>query len=216
MTLRIPSQKSDTPPFLGGRLRYVQYTGPMTRLAPGLLLAAPPLGDPNFERSVVLLANHSADGAFGWVINGKELMSLGELLERARVCPAAPPDIEGVVRVGGPVGREQVWLLYPSDQRRPEHPDQVDVGFGITATSSRRVLESLTTGHAPKPIIGLAGYASWGPAQLEEEIRTGIWLPTDFEAASLFDEDPSGMWLRAFERLGVSAIAFTNKVVGSA
>lgn len=189
---------------------------PMSSLAPGLLLASPPLGDPNFERSVVLLANHSEDGAFGWVINGRELMTMGELVERARVCETAPPDIDGVVRVGGPVGREQVWLLYPTDQRREGHPDQVDVGFGITATSSRRVLESIAYGDSPKPIIGLAGYASWGPSQLEEEIRAGSWLPTDFEAVSLFDEDPSGMWLRAFQRLGLSAMAFTARIVGSA
>lgn len=188
----------------------------MSRLAPGLLLAAPPLGDPNFERSVVLLATHSRDGAFGWVINGKELMTMGELLERAHVCQNAPPNIEGIVRVGGPVGREQVWLLYPTDQRSEDQSDQVDVGFGITATSSRKVLEQLANGNAPRPIMGLAGYASWGPSQLEDEIRAGAWLPTEFEAASLFDEDPARMWLRAFERLGTSAMAFTTKVVGSA
>jgi putative AlgH/UPF0301 family transcriptional regulator len=44
----------------------------------------------------------------------------------------------------------------------------------------------------------------------------GAWLPTDLEAASLFDEDPPGMWLRAFQRLGLSAMAFTTKVVGLA
>jgi putative transcriptional regulator len=188
----------------------------MSRLAPGLLLAAPPLGDPNFERSVVLLATHSAEGAFGWVINGKELMSLSELLERAHVCDTAPPNIEGVVRVGGPVGREQVWLLYPTSSRLADDVEQVDVGFGLTATSSRKVLEALLLGQAPKPIMGLAGYASWGPSQLEGEIRAGSWLPTEVQAASLFDEGPERMWIRAFERLGTSAMAFTTKVVGSA
>ena len=189
----------------------------MSPLAPGLLLAAPPLGDPHFNRSVVLLASHSADGAFGWVINGKELMSLGELLERAHVCERAPIDVEGVVRVGGPVGREQVWLLYPTESRADEEGDQVDVGFGITATSSRRVLEALANGEpAPKPMLGLAGYASWGPSQLEDEIRAGAWLPSDAELNLVFDDDPSSAWLRAYERLGTSAIAFTTKVVGSA
>lgn len=188
----------------------------MSRLAPGLLLAAPPLGDPNFERSVVLLATHSADGAFGWVINGKELMSLSELLERAHVCDTAPPNIDGIVRVGGPVGREQVWLLYPTSSRTDQDVEQVEVGFGLTATSSRKVLEALLTGQAPKPIMGLAGYASWGPLQLEGEIRAGSWLPTDIQAASLFDEHAEQMWVRAFERLGTSAMAFTTRVVGSA
>ena len=54
-------------------------------LAPGLLLSAPPLSDPNFERSVVLLSAHGPDGAFGWVLNGKQSMSFSELLVRARI-----------------------------------------------------------------------------------------------------------------------------------
>jgi len=52
----------------------------MSKLAPGLLLAAPPLADPNFDKSVVLLASHGDEGAFGWVLNGRPLMSLSELL----------------------------------------------------------------------------------------------------------------------------------------
>ena len=54
-------------------------------LAPGLLVAAPPLGDPNFDRSVVLLAAHGPEGAFGWIINGRDVMTLPELLVRAEV-----------------------------------------------------------------------------------------------------------------------------------
>ena len=57
----------------------------MSVLAPGFLVAAPPLGDPNFDRSVVLLAAHGADGAFGWVINGRVLMTLEEMLKRAAI-----------------------------------------------------------------------------------------------------------------------------------
>src|SRR5688572_27582149 len=57
----------------------------MSELAPGLLVAAPPLGDPNFDQSVVLLAAHGDDGAFGWVINGRNLMTLSELLVRAEI-----------------------------------------------------------------------------------------------------------------------------------
>ncbi len=85
-------------------------------LAPGFLIAAPPLGDPNFDRSVVLLAAHGPDGAFGWVINGRELMSLGELLVRAEVAESELT-LPGTVRVGGPVSPEQVWIVYRPDER---------------------------------------------------------------------------------------------------
>src|SRR6476646_3872274 len=66
-------------------------------LAPGLLVAAPRLGDRNFDRSVVLLAAHGPDGAFGWVINGREVMTVDELLTRAEV-PGTGASPRGGVR----------------------------------------------------------------------------------------------------------------------
>ncbi len=188
----------------------------MSQLAPGLLLAAPPLGDPNFERSVVLLAAHNDEGAFGWVLNGEELMSLAELLRRADVPVVSGTVPKGVVRVGGPVGTEQVWLLYRTEDRVAELGDQLDVGCGITASSSRELLNKMADGLSPEPIVGIAGYAGWGPGQLEDEIRAGAWLPADAEASLLFDEEPGDLWLRAYERLGTTAIAFTSRTVGSA
>jgi putative transcriptional regulator len=115
----------------------------MSQLAPGLLVAAPPLGDPNFERSVVLLAAHSEEGAFGWVINGQELMTITELLSRADAPKLSGNVAPGIVRAGGPVGKEQVWLLYRTQDRIAGLDDQMDVGFGITASSSRKLLTRL-------------------------------------------------------------------------
>lgn len=188
----------------------------MSQLAPGLLVAAPPLGDPNFERAVVLLAAHNDEGAFGWVINGDELMSLSELLSRADMPAPTGTVPRGVVRAGGPVGTEQVWLLYRTEDRIADSDDQLDVGCGVTASSSRQLLTMLADGDAPTPIVGIAGYAGWGPDQLEEEIRSGAWLPTDADASVVFEVEPSELWLYAFERAGMSAISFTARTVGSA
>lgn len=58
-------------------------------LAPGLLLAAPQMGDPNFDRTVVLLARHDDDGALGWVLNGRALSPLGRCSPGRGSCPMA-------------------------------------------------------------------------------------------------------------------------------
>src|ERR1041385_6534699 len=105
----------------------------MSSLAPGLLVAAPPLLDPNFDRSVVLLASHGPEGAFGWVINGREVMSVEELLRRADVTIVGQPP-EGVVLVGAPVSPEQVWLVYRTGDKVEGFGDQFDVGMGMTAS----------------------------------------------------------------------------------
>ncbi|MEB2310755.1 MAG: YqgE/AlgH family protein [Sorangiineae bacterium] len=187
----------------------------MSDLAPGLLVAAPPLGDPNFDRSVVLLASHGPEGAFGWVINGREVMTLQELLVRAEVTTELV-DVAGSVRIGGPVSPEQVWLVYRTEHRLAELEGQFEVGEGITATASRKVLEAVAAGQFANPLVGLVGYAGWAPSQLENEIRSGAWLPTDVEPSIVFDCPRDRVWTRAYERVGTTPIAFTSRTVGSA
>jgi putative transcriptional regulator len=184
-------------------------------LAPGFLVAAPPLGDPNFDRSVVLLAAHGPDGAFGWVINGRELMTLGELLVRAEIVET-PPAVVGGVRVGGPVSPEQVWVVYRSDERFAELEGQFQVGEGVTASASRKVLEVMAEGTMPKSVLALVGYAGWAPSQLEAEVSRGSWLPIDFEASLVFDVPSDRLWHAAYERIGMTPMAFTTRTVGSA
>ncbi|SRR5260221_6939194 len=184
-------------------------------LAPGLLVAAPPLADPNFDRSVVLLAAHGPDGAFGWIINGREVMTVGELLDRAEVS-AVGNDRLGDVRIGGPVAQEQVWLVYRTEHRIEGLTEQFDVGSGVTASPSRKMLEAIAEGRGPRDLVGLVGYAGWAPWQLENEIRVGAWLPTDADAAIVFDVPRAEIWHRAYERVGTTPMAFTTRTVGSA
>jgi putative transcriptional regulator len=183
-------------------------------LAPGFLVAAPPLGDPNFDRSVVLLAAHGQEGAFGWVINGPEVMSLRELFARADL--EIEHDIAGQVRAGGPVSPEQVWLVYRSDERFAGIEGQFEVGPGVTASASRAVLELIARGTVPESVMALIGYAGWAPSQLENEIRVGAWLPIDLQASLVFDEPRERLWEAAYERVGSTPMAFASRTVGSA
>jgi len=187
----------------------------MSDLAPGFLVAAPPLGDPNFDRSVVLLAAHGSEGAFGWVINGREVMSMAELMQRVEL-EAPPPLLEGTVRLGGPVSQEQVWLIFSVDERLASFDGRVDLGGGICASASRKVLDAIASGVVPNRLTALLGYAGWAPQQLENEIRMGAWLPTDFAPELVFDAPREEVWQRAYERVGTTPMAFTSRTVGSA
>jgi len=187
----------------------------MSVLAPGLLVAAPPLGDPNFDRSVVLLAAHGPDGRVRLGGERREVMSMPELLMRADVTEH-PITVPGLVRVGGPVAQEQVWLIYRSEERFADVEGQFDVGEGITACASRKALEEVAKGHAPESLIGLVGYAGWAPDQLENEIRAGAWLPVDLDCGVVFDVASADVWTQAYHRAGTTPMAFTTRTVGSA
>jgi len=191
----------------------------MSPLAPGILIAAPPMGDSNFERSVVLLASHDAEGAFGWVINGEAMLTIGELLEQAEIPAGKDVDyrpLESSVRVGGPVSEEQVWLVYPAEEALLGVSGQMEIAPGLYATASREFLEKLAQGGEVPNLRAFAGYAGWAKDQLEREIQEGAWLPGDVSLPLLFETGASEVWNRAYALQGVSPISFTAKTVGRA
>lgn len=191
-------------------------------LAPGLLLAAPRLGDPHFERSVVLLAHHDDSGALGWVVNGKPLASVAKLLRGAGLAPRGVDLPErGVLaepaRVGGPVMPGSAWLLF---ERRPgdePQPGDHELGGGFAVTSARPAIDALARGEGPTRFRLILGYAGWGPEQLEGEIAAGAWLPADLDADKLLALPPDDLWAAAYHQLvGTTPIAFATSSRGSA
>lgn len=183
------------------------------------MIAAPPLTDPNFDRSVVLLASHDDEGAFGWVINGRHVMTVSELMTRADItAPRQSLDrhIPGEVRLGGPVSQEQVWLVYPAGEQVDGVEGQFEVAPGVMATASRTFLEKLAEGSSVPSLLALAGYAGWGPGQLEGEIHAGGWLPGPSFSSLIFSTPREETWTRAYESLGTTPIAFTTRTIGSA
>lgn len=194
---------------------------PSSALAPGLLLAAPPLGDPNFSKSVVLLASHSVEGSLGWVVNGLEIAPVAQLLRDAGLTPGGtklPSTISygAKARVGGPVAPRSAWVLY---RRSPafDHAAQMVFTDDWAGTGDRVVLEAIARGQGPVEFRLILGYAGWAPDQLDQEIRAGAWLPARFDPDLVFDQDDGAMWERAYTTLvGVSPFAFTAMRPGSA
>jgi len=188
-------------------------------LAPGILIAAPPLGDPNFDRSVVLLASHDPDGSFGWVINGRMVLTMGELLEQAGFRPSARTDSallnRGVCR-GGPVATNQVWLIFPESPVTADVEGQLRIAPGICATASRALLERLAAGEEVPHVRAFAGYAGWAAGQLEHEVKVGAWLPGAAAEQLVFRQDTSSVWADAYALQGTTPMAFTSRTVGSA
>jgi putative transcriptional regulator len=189
----------------------------VSSLAPGLLLAAPQLGDPNFVRSVVLLAHHDAQGALGWVLNGRGLTTVRELLDDADMIPPGVtlPESEAfasTVRVGGPVTPGSAWVLYEVGEGKTPSEDDHDLGGGYAVSSSRPVLEAIARGEGPKRFRLFLGYAGWGPSQVEGEIQRGAWLPASIVFPLLIDGDAETMWDAAYKAtVGTSPMAFTGR-----
>jgi putative transcriptional regulator len=193
-------------------------------LAPGFLIASPPLGDPNFDRTVVLLAMHGEGGALGFVVNRAAPMKLGELLTFAGYRDVATDDASTVF-VGGPVQPSSGWILCLDPALDADDGGVIPVGDRIRITSSRtafdalvRDLEARSPGAAdPKRRMVLLGYSGWGPGQLEGEIAAGAWLPVPLDEDVLFHADLDKKWERAYARLGLTpAGVISMRSVGEA
>jgi putative transcriptional regulator len=187
---------------------------PTDDLAPGMLLAAPSLRDPNFMHSVVLLGRAGDDGALGWVINGRELMSVRELLTSSDLIPRgqAIPETHSfgsAVRIGGPVAPAAGWLLY---RRLPEpQPGEIVVGEDLGVTGELAAFSALLQGRGPTEFRLLLGCAGWAPGQLEAEIGAGAWLPAAVSAALVMDAEASFAWDEAYRlAVGTEPAAFSR------
>ncbi len=189
-------------------------------LAPALLLGAPQLGDPNFERSVVLLGRHEEEGALGWILNGMALAPVGEMLMAAELVPRGMEvpttrAFQRTAHVGGPVHLESGWLLY----RRSSAAFEGDLSIGdeLAVCSNPHAVRAIVEGGEPQDFRLVLGYAGWGPGQLESELREGVWLPSHADPGLVFSTQPEAMWDAAFEQAtGASAGTFHGKQWGIA
>lgn len=193
-------------------------------LAPGFLIASPPLGDPNFDRTVVLLALHGAQGAMGFVVNRTAPMGLAELLAMAGYPGVV--GAEGPVFVGGPVHPSSGWVLdlTPPSESPVKEDGVIAIGDRIRISSSRAAFDELVKDaegrgpgvQDPRRRMVLLGYSGWGEGQLEGEIARGAWLPVPFDEGILFDVPLSERWERAYALLGLSPAGFIGRTVGEA
>ncbi len=176
-------------------------------LAPGFLVAAPALTDPNFAGSLVLVAEHHGEGALGFVVNRASQITVEELLggvdEDLRLAAEAAGRAEGTVLVGGPVQPERLWILFrPGPAQAALEGGAVRVTDDVSLGGSRELLESLV--RAPgTPFVLLLGYAGWAPMQAELEISGGAWVPMPVESDLLFEVPLEKRWETAVRRLGL-------------
>ncbi len=168
-------------------------------IAPGLLLAMPQLRDPNFERAVVLMVEHTDHGSFGLILNRPTSLRIAEVMSSLDVAWTGNPD--AVVWYGGPVMPGTGWLLHPPSTD-PADGGVITVGPGIELSTSPEQLRALAA-QPPAGMRFLMGYSGWGSAQLEGELVTSSWLTADATPELVFGTPPEQMWDAATRSLGI-------------
>lgn len=179
----------------------------VTDLDGKLLIAMPGMGDPRFEKAVILMCAHSDEGAMGLIVNKPTTdLSFASLLEQLSI-PRAPAGRDIRVHFGGPVERGRGFVLHSSDYAGGPATMQIGGRFGMTATLD--ILEALAQGGGPSQALLALGYAGWGPGQLESEIRANGWLVADAQGSLVFSRDDAGKWAGALKGLGIDPLTLS-------
>ncbi len=165
-------------------------------LAPVLLVSMPQMLDPNFSKTVVLLAEYNAQGAFGLVLNRR----MDEPAE-AVVTADEPLEIHPgmYLYTGGPVEPTRAWILTAKSDLDIE---AIEVIQGVFLSASPALVRN-TLESAPDPAIRMVvGYSGWGPGQLDIELAQGAWLMAPVQADLIFETSSDKMWETAIRRMG--------------
>lgn len=167
-----------------------------------LLIATPSIGDPRFDRTVIVMCDHSDEHAMGIIINkvapGLRLPDLYAQLEVDTEVDV--PD--RLVRLGGPVERDRGFVLHTADFEADGATLAVTDAIGMTAT--RDALEAIASSTPPRRSVLALGYAGWGAGQLEEELAGNAWLVAEPDESLIFDEDIDGKWAQALDCIGIT------------
>ncbi len=175
-----------------------------------LLLADLDLKDPHFLKSVVLVVEHSADGAFGLVVNRSLGLTADQIVDehnRAVKFPLRRGKIP--LYGGGPVENQAVFTLHTGLDSGSCSPAVREVAPGLFFEPSFPAVRDYVSGVSPEyppddlPTVRLyLGYAGWGEGQLEEEMSEGAWHVVPAEANLVLRTPPTEMWQRAMELKG--------------
>lgn len=163
------------------------------------LLAMPGIGDPRFERAVIAICAHDADGALGVGV-GAEIggLRLRDLLSQVDIPADDAPDAP--VHFGGPVEVRRGFVLHSDDW---SGPDSVAVAGRWSLTGTIDVLRAIAERRGPRRWTVALGYAGWGPGQLDAELTRPGWLTVAGEPALLFDTPAADRWNQALAGAGI-------------
>jgi putative transcriptional regulator len=169
------------------------------------LIAVPSLKDPNFGRTVVLICDHTKDGALGLVVNRVLLNSFVPFLSWFDIKESV---LDLPVFYGGPVKPEQGYMLYLPEG---SYYTSIKVNDGLALTTTKEILIDVASGKGPKKFLFALGYAGWAAGQLEYELMMDSWIVAPMDNKIIFDIPVNERWKAAADSIGIDLNRFFYK-----
>jgi putative transcriptional regulator len=181
-------------------------------LAGQLLVATPVIDSGCFQRAVVYVFSHGADGAMGVIINQPiERVHFSALVEGLKL-PEGTENKEIPVYFGGPVDRNRGFVIHSAERMTDTMPG---ASPEVAVTASSAVLNDILQGKGPRQAALIIGYTGWAAGQLEQEIEQNSWIAAPASRKLIFETEDDLKWGMASKSLGID-MAFFSTTVGHA
>ena len=165
-------------------------------------MSEPYLADPNFERTIILLCEHNAEGSFGFVLNKPSQAKITDLIEGMK-------NFDATVYVGGPVQQDTLHYIHRLDTLE----DAVEIGNGIYWGGNFEQLNLMLLSQklTDADLKFYLGYSGWSEGQLEEELKANSWIVSDnVDEKLIFETNPEIMWQKALQAMGGRFSVYSN------
>jgi len=178
------------------------------------LIAMPGMGDGTFAGTVVYMCEHTDKGALGLVINKPIDITLKNLFEKVELSLDREEFAALPVYFGGPVQTERGFVLHERVEGGADeaaaYNSSLKVEGGLEMTTSKDVLEAISSGSGPKKVLVTLGYSGWAAGQLEEEMSKNGWINVEAEPGIIFDTPVGERYGKALSLLGIDAVMLSS------
>jgi putative transcriptional regulator len=159
-----------------------------------ILISEPYLGDPNFERSVVLVCEKNNEGTLGFVLNKPSLITFDTVMKNA-------DDFKEVLFIGGPVAQDSLHFIY---RNRIKMEGSIEISQNLYWGGNFEELMQLIRNKKVKgeDFRFFLGYSGWGEGQLDQELEQNSWIVTNTTADEIFDVKAEELWREILKNMG--------------
>ena len=183
-------------------MEFFNYANRVKPTKGSILVSEPYLADPNFERTIILLCEHNAEGSFGFVLNKPSQAKITDLIEGMK-------NFDATVYVGGPVQQDTLHYIHRLDTLE----DAVEIGNGIYWGGNFEQLNLMLLSQklTDADLKFYLGYSGWSEGQLEEELKANSWIVSDtVDEKLVFETNPEIMWQKALKAMGGRFSVYSN------
>lgn len=167
-----------------------------------VLVSQPSLSDRFFSKAVVMLAEHGADGTFGFIVNKPANIKLSKVTTEFG-------EFDTDLYLGGPVHVNSLFYVHSKGDLMPDSLKIIDgVYWGGDLSEIRRLISSGKI--TEKDIRFYAGYSGWQPNQLDREMKENSWIVLDGMNRYVFGSRPSNLWKKIVLSLGDEYTPWVN------